>query len=863
MSDLASRLCRLSIVTTLVCLGTLAQSVLAKDAVTLQLKWHHAFQFAGYYAAVEKGYYRDAGLEVVLREAKPGDDPVRKVLDGEAQYGVGNSSLLLARKAGKPVVVLAAIFQHSPAVFIAAQKTDTQGIQDLAGKRVMIEPQSDELLAYLKREGIALDRIQRVEHSFEPQDLIDGKVDAISAYVTNEPYFLDRAGFAYRAYTPRSVGIDFYGDNLFTTEQEIRKHPQEVRAFREASLRGWRYAMAHPDEIADLIVSRYSQAKPREFYLFEAQRMAELLRTDLIEIGYLNPGRWRHIADTYADIGLLPRDFALDGFLYAVDSRSDRNWLYLVGALLVAISAVTVHTLRTNRRLARTLAEKRVVHQALRESEERHRLLGDNASDVIWTMDLDGHFTYVSPSVEKLRGYTSAEVMKQSLHEALTPESAAIAMEGLGRCIAAIKAGLPVPEFRGELEQPCRDGTSVWTEVTTTDMRNSNGEFIGILGVTRDISERKRMEDQVYRLAFHDPLTNLPNRRLLNDRLGQTMAASKRSGHYGAVMFLDLDNFKPLNDTHGHEVGDLLLVEVAARLQGCVREMDTVARFGGDEFVVMISELQIDRSESIAQARLVAEKIRLALAEPYLLTVKRSDDAATIVEHHCTTSIGLTLFLGREVSQDELLKNADMAMYSAKEAGRNSVQIAPDYLDGAATVDLVTAGFVRLFWHSSYESGNAQIDDRHRSLFADANAVLAAVLGERSNDDISLLIDALVHDITRHFAEEEAIFTRTAFTDAAGHTAIHRQLIDKADVLVERFHAGTLDIGALFQFLAYDMIVQHILGADREFFPYLEKNVHRSDPLFVGTRERARTNDLPGMARMEMRLDEHRDKHQY
>jgi PAS domain-containing protein len=145
--------------------------------------------------------------------------------------------------------------------------------------------------------------------------------------------------------------------------------------------------MAHPDEIADLIVSKYSQAKPREFYLFEAQRMAELFRTDLIEIGYLNPDRWRHIADTYADIGLLPRDFPLDGFLYAVDSRSDRSWLYLVGALLVAISAVTVHTLRTNRRLARTLADKKAVHQALRESEERHRLLGDNVIDVIWTMD--------------------------------------------------------------------------------------------------------------------------------------------------------------------------------------------------------------------------------------------------------------------------------------------------------------------------------------------------------------------------------------------------------------------------------------------------------------------------------------------
>ena len=166
----------------------------------------------------------------------------------------------------------------------------------------MIEPQSDELFAYLKQEGIPLDSIERVEHSFETKDLIDGKVDAISAYVTNEPYFLDKAGFKYHTYTPRSVGIDFYGDNLFTTEQELKNHPARVKAFREATLRGWQYAMDHPEEIIDLIVNKYSQQREREFYLFEYKRMLPLIRTDLIEIGYMNPGRWHHIAETYADL---------------------------------------------------------------------------------------------------------------------------------------------------------------------------------------------------------------------------------------------------------------------------------------------------------------------------------------------------------------------------------------------------------------------------------------------------------------------------------------------------------------------------------------------------------------------------------
>ena len=290
-------------------LGGWPSNAHALDAVTLQLKWNHAFQFAGYYAAKEKGYYSDAGLDVSIQEAQPGDDPVKKVLNGKAHYGVGNSSLLLARNSGQPVVVLAAIFQHSPVVLIARPQGPAQGIHDLAGKRLMIEPQSDELFAYLQQEGIPLAGITRVEHSFEPQDLIDGKVDAISAYVTNEPFFLDRAGFTYHTYTPRSVGIDFYGDNLFTTEQEIKNHPARVKSFREATLRGWQYAMEHPEEIADLIVANYSQQHARDFYLFEAKRMVPLIRTDLIEMGYMNPGRWHHIAVTYAGLGLLPKTF--------------------------------------------------------------------------------------------------------------------------------------------------------------------------------------------------------------------------------------------------------------------------------------------------------------------------------------------------------------------------------------------------------------------------------------------------------------------------------------------------------------------------------------------------------------------------
>ncbi|MDD4964136.1 MAG: GGDEF domain-containing protein [Gallionella sp.] len=186
--------------------------------------------------------------------------------------------------------------------------------------------------------------------------------------------------------------------------------------------------------------------------------------------------------------------------------------------------------------------------------------------------------------------------------------------------------------------------------------------------ITRALRES---EHKIRKLAFYDTLTELANRRLMTERLGQAMAAGNRSQCYGAVMFLDLDNFKPLNDTYGHDVGDLLLIEVAHRITGCVRETDTVARFGGDEFVVMIGELDADQGLARSQVALVAEKIRATLAEPYFLIRNQGEAANATVEHHCTSSIGVVLFLGHEATQEDVLKWADIAMYQAKEEGRN------------------------------------------------------------------------------------------------------------------------------------------------------------------------------------------------
>jgi len=273
----------------------------------------------------------------------------------------------------------------------------------------------------------------------------------------------------------------------------------------------------------------------------------------------------------------------------------------------------------------------------------------------------------VNRAFTEITGYTAEEAVDK------TPSLLKSGRHDAAFYAAMWESILRTGAWHGEIWNRRKNGEVYPEQLTITAVKNSTGEITHHVATMHDITERKQAEEQIRTLAFYDTLTNLPNRRLLNDRLGQTMAASKRSGHYGALMFLDLDNFKPLNDTYGHDVGDLLLIEVARRLAGCVREVDTVARFGGDEFVVMLSELDADKAESTAQAGIIAEKIRAILAESYALKFQQEGNAETTIEHRCTSSIGVVLFINHEGSPEDVLKWADMAMYQAKEGGRNRV----------------------------------------------------------------------------------------------------------------------------------------------------------------------------------------------
>ena len=465
--------------------------------VTLQLKWHHQFQFAGYYAAQDQGYYREAGLEVRILEAQPNIDVIQEVVQGRAQYGVGSSALVLSRQKGDPVVVLATVFQHSPFIIMTKAGDHINSVQDLVGRRLMLEKHADELIAYLRKEGVPEREVTLLPHTFNPKDLIDGKVDAMSAYVTDEPYFLKHAHQEAMEFSPRMGGIDFYGDNLFTSEAELRANPARVKAFREASMKGWKYAMQHQEEIISLIMARYGPGRGHDYLAFEAQKMVPLLQPVLVEMGYMYPGRWQHIVDTYVELGLLPKDFKLEGFLYDPESNARQDYRRLTRALaaLLALGLVlggaALVFFRLNLKLKKEIASREAAEEAIRLAHAKTERYLRVAEVMLVALEGDGRITMLNRKGHAVLGYEDGELAGRNWFDTcLPPEVRAAVKEDY----LQILAGPPGTVKINENLVVRKDGARrlvVWHDSPLTD---AQGRVTGMLSSGEDITLRRREE---------------------------------------------------------------------------------------------------------------------------------------------------------------------------------------------------------------------------------------------------------------------------------------------------------------------------------------------------------------------------------
>lgn len=313
----------------------------------------------------------------------------------------------------------------------------------------------------------------------------------------------------------------------------------------------------------------------------------------------------------------------------------------------------------TERRQAEALI--RAGQETLRESAQHTQTILDNLFDGVLSVDEHGRIELFNKGASKVFGYSPEEVLGRSV-TMLMPEQYRKGQERFLQRYRESGEGEVVDKAR-ELEGLHKDGRTFPISLSVSKI--SRGDRTNFVGIVRDITQQRKDIEEIRRLAFYDSLTSLPNRRLLLDRLGQAMVTSARSGQHGALMFLDLDHFKQLNDSLGHDLGDVLLQQAANRLQACVREGDSVARLGGDEFVILLEALSVHGNEAASQAEVVANKILDAFRQTFNLRGHA---------HHSTPSIGIVVFMGQTQSKDDLLKRADVAMYQAKAAGRNNAR---------------------------------------------------------------------------------------------------------------------------------------------------------------------------------------------
>ncbi|MFZ2540995.1 MAG: EAL domain-containing protein [Gallionella sp.] len=395
----------------------------------------------------------------------------------------------------------------------------------------------------------------------------------------------------------------------------------------------------------------------------------------------------------YQGIGYFDHDVAETGLT--------NYWFYMMILSVVGMALATYFSERSQ-------AEGRAL-----ANERKFRAIID-ASPVPQALnDEQGNITFLNPAFIQTFGYTLQDI--PSLAD-WWPKAYPDPVYRKG-VQDTWQVGMEQAKFTGEpfksleLIIRCKDGMVRTVLVSAASI--GAGLSSEHLVVLYDMTERKAAEEEIYSLAYYDILTKLPNRRLLQDRFGMALVLSERSGNYGVVLFLDMDKFKTLNDTLGHGYGDLLLIEVAVRIKACVREIDTVARMGGDEFVVLIEEVSSDAEEATQKAAHIAEKIRGSLVQPYILEGH---------EQHSSPSIGVCLYRGRSESVESLLKHADLAMYQAKTAGRNTVcffdPVMQHEAEGRAALEADLRRAVAL--HQLHLYYQIQLDNEHRPLGAEA-----------------------------------------------------------------------------------------------------------------------------------------------
>jgi diguanylate cyclase (GGDEF)-like protein/PAS domain S-box-containing protein len=431
-------------------------------------------------------------------------------------------------------------------------------------------------------------------------------------------------------------GIDFYGDNFFTTNAELKEHPQRVEAFREATIRGWHYAMQHSDEIVQLIYKNYSQRHSIEHLQFEAVAMHDLMQPELIEVGYMNVGRWQHIAETYYKLGLLPENFDVEPMLYFPNSAKNLKKLKIKLYYTVAGLSLLILLLIILFRFYRTA----------RLNEAKLNIIFNNAPLTMIVLDAKNRVLHWNAEAEKTFLWRAKDIVKKSVLTIVPPEK----HTEVEAVLADVRKNRRI--LHNENVNIKKDGSEILCEWMNAPFKDKQNNSSLIICMARDITEQNRLKKALEQAAHYDNLTSLPNRALILEKLKQSLETAARHKTKVAVLFLDLNGFKAINDTLGHEVGDSLLMTIAQRLPHAIRESDYAGRLGGDEFLIILQDVS-----SLDKVQKVTEHLQALVCQPCSI----NDEIITI-----GVSIGISLYPDDATDINKLIHQADQGMYQAK-----------------------------------------------------------------------------------------------------------------------------------------------------------------------------------------------------
>jgi polar amino acid transport system substrate-binding protein len=738
------------------------------EKVSVQLQWKHQFEYAGFYAAIEKGFYKEEGLDVSLKEISADIDPLEEVISGNANYGITYSSLVADYLNDKPVVLLANIFKHSALVLIAQK--DIVLPSDLAGKTVMgrkVELNNSGITMMLNRFNMSTDNFNIVEPTHSLDDFISKNIDAMTAFITNQPFQLNKQKIKYSILNPTSYGSQFYDVNLFTSRQEIEKYPHRTEAFRRASIKGWQYAMTHTDEVIQIILDKYnSQNKSRDALKYEAEITKSLILPDIYPIGSIDCNVLTEMRDGFIQSGMVSNDsdgnfsgFLLDQHCRPVKSLSlsetekqyllkkktiklcaDPAWLPFEGiknGKHIGMSADYMEKIAEDISVPFTLVETNTWGQSLTFAEQRKC---DILSLAMPTPERQKYMDFTSPYLviplviatttdklfiadfeevltEKLgivKGYAFLEILKNKYPDIQLVEVENIE-EGLKKVANEEIFGMidnlstigyqiqrnyiGTLKITGRINENWELGIGVRNDdpvllnilekaISNIDEKTHQHIFNQWMSITYDrgidyslirnilivfalafilffyryhlIQKHNKvletLNEKLTRLSVTDPLTQLYNRLKLDESLINEIARAQRYNLPLGVIMLDLDFFKKINDTHGHQIGDQILKITADILKENIRQPDILGRWGGEEFLIICPN--IDLSGAIV----LAEHLRALIENHRFPTI-----------NNATSCFGVTQ-LKADDKMNTLIARADEALYKAKDNGRNRVE---------------------------------------------------------------------------------------------------------------------------------------------------------------------------------------------